>query len=541
MDVGGEHRSKDRWRDPMGENQQELLSLGFDALVRLDFVGSGIAPDARSLAHRDCSRWTRFYIGPRGPEIHEFEMVRARGCRRRGPRRMTVSTLKSAFLTCVAAMLLPLMVQAQQAPALDRKDPVAVAQAYVKACQAGDVETAVSLLGPDEALRAAVRKAAGRMAGPPGITFDQMLLELSFMPLPMAREANQVDAKVTNDLAVVGFRVTSGFDQKIVLARQPDGTWAVQLLDSVRATTKSKTSVLEMMMGGPGGQPTSPGGSTGGLWKLSRAMREYATDHDGKLPPAEWWMDEIDLYVLDRQAFRSPAAPDKPYGYAMYAPAGGARNSGAREERVLVLVEAPGDVRNSVVTKEDLPKLKSVRPDGSIAYALGNGEVLTLPKGVSWETVLAPPNLRPEQAELASACEQNLQGLVAAARRYARKHGGLLPKAESWEGELQPYLAPGGQTGPGPFTCPAVPEIKHAYAINAELAGKNALDLADQDTLVLFFESDLNVPNAAGSPERDAADPPRHTSQPGGKRCNYVGYLGGFVGDISPPQKAPGQ
>ncbi len=460
---------------------------------------------------------------------------------------MIVSTLKGVLVICVVGILVPLQVQAEEAaaaPAVDRKDPVAVAKAYVKACQAGDVEGVVALLGPDERLKAAIRQmAAGMRGGPPGMSFEQMLMEMRFMPMQMGGEAAQVDAKVEDKGAVVGFRVTSGFDQKIVLAKQPDGTWAVQLVESVKATTKNHTSLLEMELTSlAGGRPEARQVSPGGLWKLSQAMREYAGEHEGKLPPAEWWTDEIELYVLDRQAFRSEAAPDKPYGYAMYAEAGGAKMMGGPEDRRLILVEAPGDKRNAVVTKDDLAKLTSARPDGSIMYALSNGEVQMLPKGGSWETALAPPPQaqREDMDQSMYICQDNLRRLVEAARKYARKHGGLLPKADDWEAELQPYIDPEGEGGRNPFICPAVPEVKHPYAINAAIAGKKALDLTDQGGLVLFFESKLNVPNAAGSPERDAADPPRHTMGPGGGPINCVGYLGGgMMGIAGPPPPPP--
>jgi hypothetical protein len=60
--------------------------------------------------------------------------------------------------------------------------------------------------------------------------------------------------------------------------------------------------------------------------QLSRALLQYANNHNERLPPANRWMDCIDnntyLPGVDRQSvFRCPAA--KSYGYAMNAAVGG--------------------------------------------------------------------------------------------------------------------------------------------------------------------------------------------------------------------------
>jgi hypothetical protein len=47
------HRSNDRRRQPVGESQQEPLSLEFDARVGLESVGSRITADAGLPAHRE--------------------------------------------------------------------------------------------------------------------------------------------------------------------------------------------------------------------------------------------------------------------------------------------------------------------------------------------------------------------------------------------------------------------------------------------------------------------------------------------------------
>jgi hypothetical protein len=72
-------------------------------------------------------------------------------------------------------------------------------------------------------------------------------------------------------------------------------------------------------------------------------MPEYAHEHGEALPPAGRWVDEIELYVLDRSLFRSPGAPEQECGYAMTAAAGGwAIEDWHRGHQIAVLVEWPG-------------------------------------------------------------------------------------------------------------------------------------------------------------------------------------------------------
>jgi hypothetical protein len=181
---------------------------------------------------------------------------------------------------------------------------------------------------------------------------------------------------------------------------------------------------------------------------------------------------------------------------------------------------------------DDLAEAESFWPDGSIAYITADSNTGALPKG------LAFADLRLAD-ELENQCSSHLRALAKAARRYAREHDGLLPGADRWQDDLALYLLEEG-AGEEVFTCPSRPELQVAYAINSEIAGKNAMELTDHDDTILFFESDLNMPNAAGDPEQDAPPLGRHLTEWDARRINQVAYLNGYTGNqyVDEPQPA---
>ncbi|MBM3498444.1 MAG: hypothetical protein FJX74_07200 [Armatimonadetes bacterium] len=477
---------------------------------------------------------------------------------RLGPRHMFVVV---ALVTTSAAV--------SSQPAVDRVDPTAVATAYVQACRDGDLETALSLLQPDERLEAELRDMVGSFSeeGGPGrkeMTLGDFAMELQFMPMAFAVDRVLLSSQAEGDRAQVAFRTTWPAEQQIVLTRAEDGTWSIDLLASLRATNSQGVSWLAEEMhldeaaieGPPQATVAMPGEVAPGaleayqsmdvLGRLVEALGDYARDHDGCLPPAETWVDELELYTLDRSAFRSPGAPDLAYGFAMNPAAGGRKLDDAEagaEEEFLVLFEWPGGERNATATPEQLAEAGSFWPDGSVAFLSSWRLAGALPKGMTLEEARAGLGEGPgvefaegEEAQMhAYICEANLEILARAARRYAREHGGRLPAAESWQDDLAPYIlldreqdpwGGGDPAEPEPYHCPAAPDIGFGYAINAAIAGKSALDLTDQDTLVLFFESALDVPNAAGDPETDQCNPPRHR-MPWGDEHNQIAFLTG--------------
>jgi hypothetical protein len=464
--------------------------------------------------------------------------------------------MKHAWLwLCVVS---PVVVAgAQNAPALDRTDPAAVAQAYVQACREGDLETALALLEPDERLRHEVRDFARSFTdeggpGEKGLTAGDFMLELQFVPLSFPIDRTFVAAKTEGNESHVTFHANWPYDQEVVLARQEDGTWAVKFLDSIKATNKRDVSWIEDEMDlepapeGPPQQP--PPGSP--LERLAQAAMEYAGDHEGLLPPADRWVDELELYVLDRALLKNPDAPNLEYGYAMNREVGGQNIADlfgeVAADRLLFIENHTGE-RNAVTTPDGVAQIRSVREDLSINYITVQGVSDSLRQGQTYDQAreAARAALQQEEGpdvdwEHYSTCTSHLRTLVQAIRRYARQHGGLLPEAATWQDDIALVLLDMGDQGdmgqaqdPADlFRCPAAPDLNFAYALNEEIAGRNALELTGHDSIILLFESDLNRPNAAGSPERDMARNRHRFPGHAAPLFALVGYLGGSVGEL---------
>jgi hypothetical protein len=195
---------------------------------------------------------------------------------------------------------------------------------------------------------------------------------------------------------------------------------------------------------------------------------------------------------------------------------------------MLVLFEWPGAERNASAMPDEVAGAASFWDDGRIAFIAGDQNTGALPKGTTFADLRQAEELRDD-------CRAHLSALAGAARRYAREHAGLLPSAEAWQDELALYLLEVG-ADETVFTCPAAPELTFAYAINRAVAGQDATELTDHGDIVLFFESDLNVPNAAGDPEQDVPAVGRHVLEWDGRRVHQTAKLSGSTGYIYPKE-----
>jgi prepilin-type processing-associated H-X9-DG protein len=142
--------------------------------------------------------------------------------------------------------------------------------------------------------------------------------------------------------------------------------------------------------------------------------------------------------------------------------------------------------------------------------------------GALGAAVLYPVFAKARARAQASACTANLEELAEAALAYADDHDGVLPRADTWVQDLQPYLESAEL-----LKCPRAPDLVIGYAMNRALSGDRLADIRDPENTPLFFESELRGPSPAGG-LADIA-PPRHGDG------NHFAFADGEVAFVTPP------
>ncbi len=439
----------------------------------------------------------------------------------------------AAILLMTSAALVA-VAQEEAPPPVDRTDPAAVAKAYAEACMKGDVTAVLALLAPDDPLRGVASEIGAQMneeMARAGFSVERYFLELLFLPTKMGFAVGETTAEELEDgEAQVTVKRTWPVEQKIVVGKAEDGTWYVKGPESITATTGADQPMMLSALTEEGGGGPSMHESEQRLRTLATAMDEYAKDHGNVLPLAAAWVDELEPYVLDPEAFRHPAEPELEYGYAMNVLADQVLlpDNWREREKLLILFEWRGGERNASALPDELQNMEPFWPDGTILVCDAAQNQWRLRPGVAFEDAQAA-----EEHE--RTCNGRLRALVRAARRFAGDNDGLLPAAESWQDDIAVYLLEEGGLDDA-FSCPAAEELDYGYAINTEVAGMSARQLRNHGSIILFFESDLNVPNAAGDPKIDAAKVGRHTVRWQSGRMNHVAHLDGSTGYGRPGQ-----
>lgn len=448
-----------------------------------------------------------------------------------------------ALWMAAVTLCLPIGGVCQEDPAeaeIDRTDPAAVARAYVQACRTGDAQTAFALVHERDPLRLAISGMAGDMTRRemerPGFDFTRILTEMMFVPVEFGFDAAEpVLEQDADGRTVVSSKRSWAVDQELVMVQAEDGTWSIKASESIPATTGSEASFLvTQIAGGPG----SPGPVMGvyesqqRLLRLAGAFEQYAREHDGLLPPAATWCDAIDVYVLDPELFESPAFPEQAYGYAMNVLADELELPQNWQDRrnLILLFEWRGAERNATATPEETADMESGWPDGTIVMVDASRNTHRVPAGMALEDMA-------EAQEARNTCENRVRMLAKAARAFARDNDGLLPGPGTWQDDIALYLLDEAG-GDDVFRCPAAPDLDFAYAINSAIAGMDATEIRGHGDVILFFESDLNVPNAAGDPDVDVPSPGRHTIGWGAGLRNSAAYLSGWTTHLQPPDPA---
>ena len=438
---------------------------------------------------------------------------------------------------CVLAFALwasALMAQPQPLPqpgapppkpaAVDLKDPAAVAASYARACQTGDADLALAVLGGTpqelEAMKAMFHEFAN---GPGGMTGRDAFRQFLMVPLLALGEYKPAEATAKGDTVTVPVTLSVKMDQKIVLKRQPDGTWRVDLNASTIATTGHPCFFLHpeaMAQEDNGAGPGGPEAATcqSNLRQIGLAVLMFAQDHDEKLPSADKWTDEIMPYLKNENLLKCPAAKDLACAYALNQKVAGKRLAEIANPATTVLIfESTKGARNYSDAMTTLDP--QGRHNGGNEFVYTDGHARWVKIGQNPEAadvaVAGPPQPPGRAGE--TACQANLLALAQAALKFAKEHNDTLPSANKWEDELKPYVP-----DPATLRCTNEAGLPGRYALNAKVAGKLLADIPNPETTVLFFESTSDKPSATDP--LDTLDPlGRHN---GG---NFFAYVDGNV------------
>lgn len=246
------------------------------------------------------------------------------------------------------------------APQVDRKDPAAVAKAYVDAAGKGDTKTALSLLKIDENLHRLLGEMLKEMLRdtPGGMSFAQIIHEFSFMPAKTGEIPLGAEAKVEGDKATVTVPIGPAPMKTFILTRDKEGAWSIDFEHSVMATTGAdKSFFLAEIRGenrqGQGETATVDQDRIMRRQKLDAIiwlLRDFAAAHDGQLPGADTWCDELEQFCLSSDTIKRLGGRGAVWPCALNQKVAGTKIPTDRkaQSEVLLLLETDDAVRNDV-------------------------------------------------------------------------------------------------------------------------------------------------------------------------------------------------
>jgi len=430
----------------------------------------------------------------------------------------------------VAWLLMGVVTVLAAAEPVDRKDPAAVARAYSEALRRRDAAALIALVVPEKGVLAFIRITAPE-AGPGAMLGERGLASLVLLPFGYQLSSTGKPT-VTGDTARLELQLQVDVRPTLVLKKLPDGNWAVDVKASLQATAGDRPNELVRQIDQLSQLPAEstrqveaqqqyPWQCLQQMRQLAEALGAYAEEHNGKYPLAAVWMDAITPYLEGEKPFRCPDHPKEEYSYAFNAAMGEkpAPRDWQEGQKTPLLLCAGREVANDVFTEAEVAQLKPRHGKVNVWHGVHDGTVL--PAGATIAQLL-------QQEEATNACQRKLTILVQAAKQYAKTHGGLLPKAETWCDDLAP-LVPKAADGANPFVCPAVEGAACTYAINRAVAGKALTDLVNHRKQLLLVEVDACALNTAVAPTQAPAKRHRNRWSMGQEPNGHNAYLNGGV------------
>lgn len=253
---------------------------------------------------------------------------------------------------CVMAMTAALA----QAPEPDLKDPAAVGRAYLEACERWELEAGARLLTKPTQ--------AGRAKATFPYYYENIIKEM--LCLPWLQRVRYVPAEpaIIGDECRIPVVVTYSMPQTLVLRKQPDGTWKVDLRETVLATTGEVDATLVR---------TEQEDCLSNLKQMGLAILQYAQDHDEVLPHADKWCEEIFPYMKNDQLFICPERPDLECGYAFNAALSGLPLGAIAEPaQTIILFDSDQGRKNGSAYQTAMPKPGRHNGGNNVSYVDGH-------------------------------------------------------------------------------------------------------------------------------------------------------------------------
>jgi len=454
--------------------------------------------------------------------------------------------------TAIIILVVSITAHAQEAPQvvapIDMTSPTAVVSAYLDACAKGDTKATIDLVVAEgnaakvlqEVFAQANREQAGQR-------LRVMLAEYTFLPMPMPAPAQYTAPQGAAEGDQAQIRVTENrpLEKTFVLRKQADGTWRIDLEASIKATTGLEESFIFAVFSG---RPQTVRRATqitlshreNNMRTVLSQLLQYIRAHTNTVPFGETWMDEVEEYSLRGNIFVRPGVEEGQFGYALNANLVGLplpRDWNDRQNTALIY-ESSDLSRNAVGDPDD----ELMAEDSAfelVVVGLASGNTGTIPHGTSLQEAA-------EHWKAMEVCQEHVRVLLTALFDYARDNEGTLPPADCWCDYIMPYVDERNMTV-DLFECPERPELECAYAINAELAGKDIRKIADQRHWVLLLPAKEGILNEARSVP-DNIDGTVHINRWGrdAKKHAIVGMLSGSIQFVpeggrypKPPQEAP--
>jgi len=173
--------------------------------------------------------------------------------------------------------------------------------------------------------------------------------------------------------------------------RRQDGKWKVDLKSTVERMPARFRDFMDKIGQAAATQRPAARQSAclSNLKQLALGAMMWVDDHDGKLPDADKWVDELMPYIKNEAIFKCPSAPDLEYGYAMNAVLSGVNiKELQRPSEMVLFFDSHVGTRNATGGREAV--CDPGRHEGGNCYAYADGHAKWLaeipdlnPKGLA--------------------------------------------------------------------------------------------------------------------------------------------------------------